>query len=339
WKAKGNAVWGDAISGFRVSMVAMGAFGIIAATLELADIWGDLTKARTSEEKIAMEIKTASVLMMGAGIAAQFIAGLSPSITLTTFVMGSWFSVALLLTGAVYLLTTMALNYFKRDSIGWWLRKCCWSKSIEYRYPTNAEGLREEKLALLTIQLSPQVYVKSTTRDETYYFGRDTPRNIPVQYGAGVQILLPSAVRGESVHFNVISSKRSWGVLPVGKIDSPIHEPFLDRGQFKKIDHFGKLANQPARSAQEDFTFPLMPPAGEDVVWETWVPLEKDATYLELQIWYSNQLVTSEQQDIGYLFQLELNTNGDIVADGLSTTELDVKVSSRLGAPTLEIAE
>ncbi|MFH7396966.1 hypothetical protein RA262_28365, partial [Pseudomonas syringae pv. tagetis] len=81
-------------------------------------------------------------------------------------------------------------------------------------------------------------------------------------------------------------SKRPLGVLPVTKVDEPIVYPFLERGQFKEVGHFKKLVNQPARKAQEDFTFRLMPPEGEDVVWETRVPLEKDATYLELHIWY-----------------------------------------------------
>ncbi|EGH26953.1 hypothetical protein PSYMO_37916, partial [Pseudomonas amygdali pv. mori str. 301020] len=34
-----------------------------------------------------------------------------------------------------------------------------------------------------------------------------------------------------------------------------------------------------------------MPPENEDLIWETWVPLDKDATYLELQIWYPNNLI------------------------------------------------
>ncbi len=155
--------------------------------------------------------------MMLLGSAIQLSAGIFPTTFLAAFAMASWFSAVLLLTGVVYLLATMALNYFKQDSIGWWLRKCCWSKSIEYRYSTNGEGQLEEKLALLTIQLSPQVYVKSTTRDETRYLGKGDYYSTPEQYGAGVQILLPKAVRGQSVHFNVISSKRPWGVLPVKK--------------------------------------------------------------------------------------------------------------------------
>ncbi|MCI3943200.1 membrane protein [Pseudomonas syringae] len=339
WRARGNAVWGDAIRGFRGSMVAMGGFGIVAATLEVIDIWDDLTKIKTSQDKIATKIKIASVAIMGLGSTAQIISGLFPSSFLTAFVMGSWFSVVLLLTGAVYLFATMALNYFKQDSIGLWLRKCCWSMSNDSLYPRTMEGEHEEKLALLAIQLSPKIHVKSTTREERRYLGKGDYYSVPVQYGAGVQILLPGAVRGQSVHFNVISSKRAWGVLPVQKIDNPIHEPFLDRGQFKRADHFGTLSNQPARKACEDFTFPLTPPVDEDLIWETWVPLEEGAKYLELQIWYSDRLLKEGAQDLSYLFQLELNSNGETAVDGRSAVELEVKAASRAGTLTLEIAE
>ncbi|PHN44268.1 toxin VasX [Pseudomonas syringae] len=339
WKARGNAVWGDAIRGFRGSMVAMGAFGIAAATLELIDIYEDLTKLKTTEEIISARIKFGSVGLMAVGSIFQLAAGISPASSVALIAMSSWFSVTILLIGAIYLLTTMTLNYFKQDSVGWWLRRCSWSKSKKYRYVVDAGGQLEEKLALLTIQLSPQIHVKSTTRDENHYFGRDTPYNAPVQYGAGIQILLPSAVRGQSVHFNIISTKRPLGVLPVTKIDEPILYPFLDRGQFKKVGQFKNLVNQPARKAQEDFTFPLMPPEGEDVVWETWVPLENDATYLELQIWYPDSLIQPDQQDVGYLFQMELSSKGDTAVDGLANTELEIKTYSRISALTLEIAE
>ncbi|RMN92522.1 hypothetical protein ALQ49_04837, partial [Pseudomonas syringae pv. apii] len=57
WKAKGNAAWGDAIRGFRVSMVAMGGFGIVAATLELFDVLDDSARAKTSEEKGWLDLK------------------------------------------------------------------------------------------------------------------------------------------------------------------------------------------------------------------------------------------------------------------------------------------
>ncbi|MBI6787948.1 hypothetical protein YA0059_19825 [Pseudomonas syringae] len=339
WRAKGNLAWGDAVRGFRVSMVAMGAFGIAAAVLEVLDIQDDISRVNTSEEIIAMQLKFASVLMMGAGSAIQLIAGIFPTTPLTAVAMSPWFSITLLLIGTVYLLATTALNYFKQDSVGWWLRRCCWSRSIEYRYSTDAGGQHAEKLDLLTIKLSPQVHVKITTRLESRYLGKGDYYSTAVQDGAGVQLLFPSAVRAQSVHFNIISSKRPWGVLPVEKIDSPINESFLNRGQFRQAGQFGTLGNKAARNAHEDFTFPLMPHEGEDLIWETWIPLEAEATYLELQIWYPDSLIKPDQQDIGYLYQLELNREGDTKVDGLITAELEVKALNRSTALTLEVAE
>ncbi|RMQ35986.1 hypothetical protein ALQ05_01050, partial [Pseudomonas amygdali pv. mori] len=88
-----------------------------------------------------------------------------------------------------------------------------------------------------------------------------------------------------------------------------------------------------------DFTYPLMPPENEDLIWETWVPLDKDATYLELQIWYPSNLIHPGEEDQGYLFQMELGTRGDTAIDGLAAVELEVKTSSSVGTLTLEVAE
>ncbi|MCF5453501.1 hypothetical protein GIV89_17330, partial [Pseudomonas syringae] len=128
-------------------------------------------------------------------------------------------------------------------------------------------------------------------------------------------------------------------VLPVEKIDSPINESFLNRGQFRQAGQFGTLGNKAARNAHEDFTFPLMPHESEDLIWETWIPLEAEATYLELQIWYPDSLIKPDQQDIGYLYQLKLNREGDTKVDGLITAELEVKALNRSTALTLEVAE
>ncbi|MEQ4186531.1 hypothetical protein ABNM43_24080, partial [Pseudomonas syringae] len=339
WKAKGNATWSDAIRGFRVSMVAMGGFGVAAVTLELFDITDDFYAAKTPEEKNTIIVKGISIFAMGVGSTFQFIAGLSPASTFTIVAMSPWFSVALLVIGSIYLFTTMALSYFKQDSVGWWLRKCCWSRTLDYRYPETVKGESEEVRALMEIQLSPQVYVKSTVHYESRYLGKGDHYSVAVQNGVGVQVRLPNLVRGQSVHFNVISSKRPWGVLPVQKIDDPLHEAFLAHGQFRKAEQFGTLTNKPAGKASEDFTYPLMPPENEDLIWETWVPLDKDATYLELQIWYPSNLIHPGEEDQGYLFQMELGTRGDTAIDGLAAVELEVKTSSSVGTLTLEVAE
>ncbi|WP_440778410.1 toxin VasX [Pseudomonas syringae] len=339
WKAKGNAAWGDAIRGFRVSMVAMGGFGLAAVTLELFDVTDDFHAAKTSEETYGIGIKGFSVVVMGLGAAAQLMAGISPAGVFTIIAMSPWFSVALLAAGLIYLFATMALNYFKQDSVGWWLRKCCWSITQDYRYAETAEGKHDEVRALMEIKLSPQVHVKSTVNYENRYLGKNDHYSVAVQNGAGVQVRLPNLLRGLSVHFNIVSSKRPWGVLPVEKIDQPIHEAFLDHGQFRKVEQFGMLTYKPAGKASEDYTYPRMPPENEDLIWETWVPLDKDATYLELQIWYPANLLNPGGDDRSYLFQMELGTKGDTAIDGLAAVELEVKASSRIGALTLEVAE
>ncbi|WP_346398347.1 toxin VasX [Pseudomonas syringae] len=339
WRAKGNAAWSDAIRGFRVSMVAMGGFGLAAVTLELFDVTNNFYAAKTSEEKNTIIVKGISIFAMGVGSTFQLMAGLSPASTFTIVAMSPWFSVALLVIGSIYLFTTLALSYFKQDSVGWWLRKCCWSRTLDYRYPETAKGESEEVRALMEIQLSPQIHVKSTVHYESRYLGKGDYYSVAVQNGAGVQVRLPKLVRGESVHFNIVSSKRPWGVLPVEKIDDPLHQAFLDRGQFRKAEQFGTLTNNPAGKASEDFTYPLMPPENEDLIWETWVPLDKDATYLELQIWYPANLINPGEDDRSYLFQMELGTRGDTAIDGLAAVELEVKASSRIGTLTLEVAE
>ncbi|MBP1139543.1 hypothetical protein JOE29_001494 [Pseudomonas sp. PvP009] len=339
WKARGNAVWGDAIRGFRVSMVAMGGFGLAAVTLEIFDVADDFYAAKTPEEKNVIIVKGISVFTMGVGSTFQLMGGLSPASAFATVAMSSWFSVALLIIGSIYLFTTMTLNYFKQDSVGWWLRKCCWSRTLDYRYAETAQGEHEEVRALMEIKLSPQVYVKSTVYYENRYLGKGDHYSVAVQNGAGVQVHLPNLIRGQSVHFNIVSSKRPWGVLPVEKIDDPLHQTFLDRGQFRKAEQFGKLTNTPLGKASEDFTYPLMPPDNEDLIWETWVPLDKDATYLELQIWYPASLLDPGEEDRSYLFQMQLSPKGDTAIDGLAAVELEVKTSNRAGTLTLEVAE
>ncbi len=234
---------------------------------------------------------------------------------------------------------TMALNYLKQNSVDWWLSRCCWSRTIDYRYAETAKGENEEIRALMEIQLSPQVHVKSTVHYESRYLGKGDYYSVAVQNGAGVQVRLPNLLRGQSVHFNVISSKRPWGVLPVEKIDQPIYEAFLDRGQFRNTEQFEALTNKPAGKASEDFTYPRMPPENEGLIWETWVPLDKDATYLELQIWYPANLLNPGKNERSYLFQMELGTTGYAAIDGLAAVELEVNASSRIGALTLEVAE
>ncbi|MFH7376143.1 hypothetical protein RA263_29215, partial [Pseudomonas syringae pv. tagetis] len=79
---------------------------------------------------------------------------------------------------------------------------------------------------LLEILLSREINVKSSLHYENRFLGKGYYFYVAVQNGAGVQVRLPNLVRGESVHFNIVSSKRPWGELPKDRIDEALHKAF-----------------------------------------------------------------------------------------------------------------
>ncbi|MBX8547679.1 hypothetical protein K5D53_23900, partial [Pseudomonas cichorii] len=338
WKAQGNKVWADAIRGFRVTMVALGAFGVVAAVLEIWDILDDHSNAKTSEEKIALYVKGVAVLVMGLGGLAPLAAGIGLSRAIVFFAMGLWPVIVLLVAGFIYLIASLALNYFKQDSVGWWLRKCCWSHSSEHRHAETQEGEAEEKRALLEIQLSPQVLVKSTVEYRQKYIVEFGYVDVPVQNGAWIQIRLPEALRGQWVQLNVISSTRPFGLLPTVQSNRPIADKFEELGRFTPLKAFGRIGNEQKPYKPSDLYFPSFP-AGEDVVWQTWVPLAEEASYIELQIWYPKAVGVSGEKAQSYLYQIELSQEGSIVVDGSTLTQLEVNKYSRAHALTLALPE
>ncbi|MBX8522708.1 hypothetical protein K5D37_23860, partial [Pseudomonas cichorii] len=338
WTKQGNPAWGEAIRGFRVTMVALGAFAVVAAVLEIWDIQGDYRSAKTEEEKTALLVKGVAVFVMGIGGFIQVIAGLSLSRSIVFFVMSTWFSVGLLIAGLVYLIASLALNYFKQDNVGWWLRKCCWSHSPEHRHVETPEAEAEEKRSLLEIQLSPQILVKSTVEYRQKYIGKVGYTYVPIQNGAWIQIRLPEALRGQWVQLNVISSTRPFGFLPTVKTNTPIADKFEELGRFTPLKAFGSIGNEQKPYKPSDLYFPSFP-AGEDVVWQTWVPLAEEATYIELQIWYPKAVGVSGEKAQSYLYQIELSQEGSIVVDGSTLTQLEINKYSRAHALTLALPE
>lgn len=340
WITKGGKPeWGAAIKGFSRALVGMGALAIIATALELWDIWDDMSDAKTQEEKIAMGVKIFAVSGMLAGGGLQLLAGFTLSTELITLVMNPWFAVAMLIIGVIYLIATIAINYFKQDGVSWWLRTCCWSNSATERLPDTDKGRAEQKRSLLEMQLSPQIFVKSTVERKQIYVPRYGQRTIETQNGAWIQLLLPGALRGQLVEFNIINSKSPLFVLPVSKMDDPIQDPFLDSGMFVEAGKFTKTSNTAPEKYAGVSTPPPLLKAGEDIIWQTWIPVSKNADYIELQIWYPKQILESNDKDRGYLYQVELSTSGLSASDGLTATDLQVKSANRNGALILAVSE
>jgi hypothetical protein len=74
-------------------------------------------------------------------------------------------------------------------------------------------------------------------------------------------------------------------------------------------------------------------------VWRTWVPLQQEADFIELQIWYPDHIVNPGTQDVGYLYQIELSRLGEAAVDGLLPLELEVKSLTRNNAAQLELPQ
>lgn len=339
WASRGNPQWANAVRGFRAGMVAMGAFGVAGAVLEFIDLLQDHESAGKQIEKNLLKIKIAAVTVMGAGSLVVLGSGIFPAAGIIKFALSPWTFGALLVAGVVYLFVTMALNYLKQDSVGLWLSRCTWSISSENRYLQTLEGQTEESHHFLEIVLSPVLLVKQTFHYENQWAGRVGNVRVQVQDGAWIQILLPKSLRGRPIEFNAISSERSWDALSVEKSDKPIVSGFLDNGWFATAASFGSINNQRPPEKNNDLYFPPVPPEEEDVVWQTWVPLGKKADFIELQIWYPKDIVVPVAQDLGYLYQVSISSEGEKAVDGLLPVQLEVKSLTRTGTSALEIPE
>jgi len=339
WTAEGKTVWAAAVRGFSLRMVGVGAFAVVAATLEFFDLLDDLDSANTQEARVAMGAKIFAVGGMGVMGALQLCAAFTLSPIFVSIVMNPWFAAAALIIGVIYLLASATLSYFKHDGVGAWLQKCCWSNTVDIRHIDTPEGQAEEKRSLLEIQLSPQLFVKSTVKIQNNYIPRIGSVPVTVQDGAWIQLLLPAAVRGQLIQFNIIDSKRPLAVLPATKMDDPVQDPFLDKGQFKNIESFKKLTNIAYKYDPRAARYPISPAADDSLIWETWVPVSDSADFIELQIWYPPRVLNPGADDRGYLYQLELDIDGSMKTDGLGTPKLEVKQANRDNALVLVITD
>lgn len=339
WAKQGNTVWAETVRAFKAGMVLMGAFGVAGSVLELVDLYLDQKAASTQIEKNLIKIKMAMVALMGVGGIIGLAAGLFPAGTLPAAALGLPMAASLLMVGVVYLLITILLNQLKQDSVGLWLRKCCWSFSSENRYPATPDGITAEQRDFLEITLSPTVLVKKTFHTNFVAAGDFGTRPVAVrkQNGAWVQILFPNHLRGRSIELNIISSERPWNELSVEQSHEPVADDFLNNGRFDSASLFGTVNNERPVNALDTMYFPPVPPVQEDVVWHTWVPLNRSARYIELQVWYPQDLIAKNPESDGYAYQIELSKEANTAGDGLLFSTLAIKKLTRSAALTLEI--
>lgn len=306
------AEWKSLIKGFGARLVFLGAFALVATGSEWWDIQDDLSTTTNSDERTALIAKQTAVsgmLIIGsiqlmAGVAAIFGQG-----SLAVVLMNPWFAGAALVAGIVYLVATLALNYFKRDAIGQWLHKCCWSRDPEARFSSLPEGQSEETRSFLEIQLSPSIFVKSTYNQVTKYVpGIGMNQKTNVRDGAWIQIQLPSVMHGRILHTNLVGSHRPLHILPMEKTEGDLKDAFINYSEFRNTTTLGTTPkSKPTYSAQPA---PNISGKNTNLILQTWVPLSEKAQNLEMQIWYPKEILASGEGDRGYRYQLELSSDG-----------------------------
>ncbi|MCQ9422940.1 hypothetical protein NRB16_05285 [Pseudomonas sp. LJDD11] len=330
WKAQGKPDWATAVRGFRIRAFAAGVAGGLGAALEVWELIDEIEKTKTPTDRTLLRIKTFGASLMGFVAAAPILSALltgSLAIGTATLALGGWAAVITVIGGLIYLLASKLINYRKQDNIGIWLRRCYWSVTLENRYPDTFEGQQEELRSFMEIQLCPHILVKSTRTFKFIQMGRNYIPHV-TQNGAWVQIRFPERVRGNSVLFDIISSRKRLQLFTTVKVDTSIQEDFVKNGTYQPISEWGKIDNQrPSQSAPLAFIPEIK--EGQDIIWHTWIPLDKEAAYLELQIWYPADVAHPSPTDTGYLYQIDLKVSGTESSDGLSETELLVKNSDR----------
>lgn len=308
WTRRGRPELGRSIKGFGPRLVGLGGLAVVAASLELWDILDDLRGA-TGLNSTMLQLKGWAVSIMVAGGMAQLLAGAFATAgdgLLVAAVMSPWFVGGLFIVGLLYLFMVFSLNHLKRDVIGDWLSKSTWS-----RYPAERfKNQHEENLTFQEIQLSPVLFVKPTMGMKLVDVGELGYQVREVPTGAWLQLRTPAALRGETIHVNLMTSYRPSSLMPVKALSGTLQKDFISNGSSEPVSQWGQTPDREFQAHQGIQLCNALPSPEEDVIWQTWIPVADRAKYLEVQVWYPQEVLSTRAGDIGYRFQFELIPGG-----------------------------
>ncbi|MBC3951042.1 T6SS effector BTH_I2691 family protein [Pseudomonas folii] len=308
WLRLGRPEFGRVIKGFGPRLVGLGGFAVVAASLELWDVLDDI-QAATGLNRAVLQVKGVAVTgMIGLGVAYSFsgfwaVAGQGKY---AAYLMSPWFLATTVIIGLVYLFATYALNYLKQDMVGKWLHKCSWSKSIEVRFDSE----QEEVYAFREIQLSPALFVKATTEMSLTNAGDLGFRMEEIHTGAWLQLRIPAALRGTMIQVNLLNSYRPSQIMPVIALGGSLQSYFLESGFPESIGQWGHTPDKKEKLFLSIQLCKPLPQPDEDIIWQAWIPVEEKSKYVEVQIWYANEILDVKDGDRGYRFQMELLASG-----------------------------
>jgi hypothetical protein len=136
---------------------------------------------------------------------------------------------------------------------------------------------------------------------------------------------LPAELRGALLKVNLTARHSPFNLLATETLDSSLQSAFVDHGRVVESTALGRVPDAPKQKSPDSVCY-SMPPEGESVIWQTWVPLTEQAQHLELQVWYPPEILASGEGDRGYRFRLALEKDG--VADQKDTRIISLDTSS-----------
>lgn len=278
WIKSRNPTFGQLAGKLVIRTMGMAAFGAVAAGVEAWQVGLDRKNATGPDEELTLGFKYFSLGLMTIAFSVQ---------SLGT-VIGMWFSFSWVMStpvviifaiiGAMYLLSSLAANYFKRDGLRLWLHHCSWGRNAQWT--SSDEDHSAELHALHRISLTPSIRT----------LGVGFPRylgDVPEYSGFWLQVLIPGELQGRFVRVRAIATERhDQQRSKLQTLTSLFHGYFL-KGYWAPLDRFENfpVIGTDTRQLPEDthYSNGYLPR-----LWQTFIPYDR-MTAFDVEISFSAQ--------------------------------------------------
>lgn len=306
-----TASWARLIKAFSSKLVVLGAFGIVGAYYEYADLSLDRKNIKAGLQKDLLMVKSSAVFGMGGLAVIQSVLGMLTALGYTsvaTVTMGPWMMAVTVLLGVGYLAAHLLINLVKQDEIGAWLATGSWSRTEALR-PFGVEREEAELQTMAELYNMPAIF---SVFDFVYeYISQGRVYRVEPNASARrqrIQVLFPFQVRSEGVRVKLAATNKPFPGRAAELIKNNFRNEFLCNGQVMSEKMFG--LNGFAK--QEELN--VQPPIEHDeaALWITWLDIPNAASYLEMEICYKSGLFAPEGGTRGYRFKIPLTDSGEV---------------------------
>lgn len=309
WLGTNNPTFAKLASKLVIRTMGMAAFGAIAAGVEAWQIGIDIKNATSSLENDALKLKLHATRAWVAAFGLQMFGAISGVLFGFAWVVAKPITIALALIGALYLISSFAANYFKRDGLRLWLYRCSWG--LDPQWSNSDEDHQAALYYLHQISLQPSV----KTRGVVYaLYDKGTPN----YRGFWLQLLLPGEVQGQLVYLKpIVKLKNQNNETAPLRLSTRFYKNFLS-GHWAPLENFGSLPglNPSPTHLLRDTQYSVEESAR---LWQVWIPYHRTSDF-DIEISYGAQSPNTSKKH-NYLLYIEIeNSVNDGVPKSISNT-------------------